>query len=1019
MKKQIYLTFAVFLAAMPFASRADIFFNDTFGSGSTLTNATPANPTVNSTAYQLLSARTWAGQSLTANDLRIGMVATSSGILEVQALFSTNPITLTAGGDYIQMTVTFTNTAGLLTAANGTLDFGLFNSGGLNGSVKPVTNGLNGTLVGTSTTAVTGAAQNWLGYLGQILFNGGNSRIMNRSAQTGANNQNQGTVGSGTSSGPANPAPATVGSTVVSTTTLTVGATYTDVLYITRDGSGNLAVTNTFYAGPDTTGSVLANFGGITTGSTYLTSGFDSLSIGYRCAVATTMDISSIKVEGSVTPVSTPPTITTQPVSVNVATNGSCPFVVSATGVNLTYQWRRNGTNLLNGGNISGVASSNLVIINASVEDVASGANGYYCVVTGAGNLSTNSTTNSLTLVPAKNLVWNGAGADWDLNASPNWNGPGATTFNYGDSVTFDDAGAANANVNLNGNFLSASKWLIGGNTAYAFSGSGIFAGNGSLIFNSAASGNMQLTLNNTYTGATIISNSNPALTVYIGKYQTLGSSTSLTLAQPGIMEFAVSGSATLGVPGDVIVNDDFTFQFDGSGVFAGVVFGNLSGASGKTLTLTPQSTASSSRYRVYGTNMVYNGNLVLNGASTSQAAYGGTVLAPYNTAGSQTYNGVISGNGGLIERGSSGVTILNGQNTYVGGTFAAAGSIAFGVNSTPTSGTVTSGPIGTGPLFVAPELGSANGTGTILASGGARTVANPIQYPSSTNNQTLAIGGTNNLTLSGNISLQGQDASSIPVTRNFQINNTGATTLSGVIDDGGLVIGIAKSGTNNLYLNGINTYTGPTTNSAGLLAGSGTIAGSVFVQTNASIGGGSAAAIGTLNINGDLYLAPGARGFFRVNRSGSSSDQVSVTGVLTNMSTGTITVTNLGATLQVNDTFFLFNKGLSNGAALTITGGGMNWTNKLAVDGSIQALSVVSTVNTNAFKLTNSVSGNVLTLAWPADHTGYRLQVQTNSLSAGLFTNWVTIPGSTNVNSTNFTINPANGAVFYRLIYP
>jgi hypothetical protein len=44
-------------------------------------------------------------------------------------------------------------------------------------------------------------------------------------------------------------------------------------------------------------------------------------------------------------------------------------------------------------------------------------------------------------------------------------------------------------------------------------------------------------------------------------------------------------------------------------------------------------------------------------------------------------------------------------------------------------------------------------------------------------------------------------------------------------------------------------------------------------------------------------------------------------------------------------------------------------------------------------------------------------LQVQTNS--AGLGTNWVTIPGSDSVTSTNFPINPAARSVFYRMVYP
>ena len=59
----------------------------------------------------------------------------------------------------------------------------------------------------------------------------------------------------------------------------------------------------------------------------------------------------------------------------------------------MTYQWHRYGTNLVNGGNISGATSPMLVISPASAADVASGANGYYVTVTGPGRLSTNSVT--------------------------------------------------------------------------------------------------------------------------------------------------------------------------------------------------------------------------------------------------------------------------------------------------------------------------------------------------------------------------------------------------------------------------------------------------------------------------------------------------------------------------------------------------------------------------------------------------------------------------------------------------
>jgi len=64
-------------------------------------------------------------------------------------------------------------------------------------------------------------------------------------------------------------------------------------------------------------------------------------------------------------------------------------------------------------------------------------------------------------------------------------------------------------------------------------------------------------------------------------------------------------------------------------------------------------------------------------------------------------------------------------------------------------------------------------------------------------------------------------------------------------------------------------------------------------------------------------------------------------------------------------------------------------------------------------------LSGNTLTLSWPADHRGWHLQVQTNAPGIGLTANWFTVPGSDLITSTNIPVDSANSAVFYRLIYP
>jgi 4-phytase/acid phosphatase len=70
----------------------------------------------------------------------------------------------------------------------------------------------------------------------------------------------------------------------------------------------------------------------------------------------------------------------------------------------------------------------------------------------------------------------------------------------------------------------------------------------------------------------------------------------------------------------------------------------------------------------------------------------------------------------------------------------------------------------------------------------------------------------------------------------------------------------------------------------------------------------------------------------------------------------------------------------------------------------------------TNSTNVTASVSGNMLAIAWPADHLGWILQAQTNGLNSG---QWFDLPGTGDINSTAIPMNPANPAVFYRLSRP
>ena len=78
-----------------------------------------------------------------------------------------------------------------------------------------------------------------------------------------------------------------------------------------------------------------------------------------------------------------------------------------------------------------------------------------------------------------------------------------------------------------------------------------------------------------------------------------------------------------------------------------------------------------------------------------------------------------------------------------------------------------------------------------------------------------------------------------------------------------------------------------------------------------------------------------------------------------------------------------------------------------------------VRPVATNSPALNFAMTGGQIQLNWPVDHTGWRLQAQTNSTNLGLGTNWATVPNSTSTNNLLIPINGTNGSVFFRLVYP
>lgn len=119
------------------------------------------------------------------------------------------------------------------------------------------------------------------------------------------------------------------------------------------------------------------HYSGVTTATLTVSSCDSNDAANYRCVV--TDSTGSTNSNEAALTLKTTTAITTQPANASVNAGSTATFSIAAEGTNLTYQWRKNGTNLSNGGDISGATSTTLSIANCEEADEAN----YSCVVTG------------------------------------------------------------------------------------------------------------------------------------------------------------------------------------------------------------------------------------------------------------------------------------------------------------------------------------------------------------------------------------------------------------------------------------------------------------------------------------------------------------------------------------------------------------------------------------------------------------------------------------------------------------
>jgi autotransporter-associated beta strand protein len=275
--------------------------------------------------------------------------------------------------------------------------------------------------------------------------------------------------------------------------------------------------------------------------------------------------------------------------------------------------------------------------------------------------------------------------------------------------------------------------------------------------------------------------------------------------------------------------------------------------------------------------------------------------------------------------------------------------------------------------------------------------------------------GGTLQATASSASYLQ---VSSMVMSNGLVLDDNGfeLTINSVALQDGdGLGGGFIKKGSGKVYLDSSSTYTGTTVVTNGTLAGIGSVIGPVVVAPAGTLGAGDAAGVGTFTINNNLTLQ--GKAALRVSKTGGTpvQDNVTVSGNI-NYTGSTLMVTNItsdATPLTVGDTFQLFSvSGSVTGAPSVIGSPGAGLA--FSFNSASGVLSVVAGGPSGPATLTNSYSGGVLSLSWPAGQ-GWRLQMQTNSLST---TNWSYVTDGS-ISSTNVIVDPTKPTTFFRLVYP
>jgi autotransporter-associated beta strand protein len=753
--------------------------------------------------------------------------------------------------------------------------------------------------------------------------------------------------------------------------------------------------------------------------------------------------------------------------SPSIALTGS--ISPGSTTVNATQTYDFTGSGILSG-NLTKSGSGTLIlennntypgptVINAGVLQLGNGGN--------TGSVGAGPVTNNAALVfdqSASDTVPNNisgtgtlnvaGGADLYLTGSNSYSGQTIITAGTlhpenGSALGLGTAGLVNINggnlyVDLNINFPTEPLTLGGYTVALEKGGAGVSTLGGTVTLDSDATFSVD-------TGATLdLTNATGINGVSAGA--------NLTLAGGGAGNF--TGPVSLGT-GNLTVNGG-TWTVAATNRFSGLttINGGTLLLSGPLSLSQPPASFNASQVTLNGGALGVVTNVTLADGNIGITLNANATISVVNTNNTFTISNDISGGSTLIKSGP-GRLVLSGANDFSGtlnvdtastsandGTTVIANnaaianlsvsagspSIYIGDNNGGSSTLALDGTLG--PITVAPDISltgrnvavqaieniagsnTISGNLTLVVGGGLYeiqsdsgilTLSAPLPYATPTSSgRTFTFLGAGDIAVTGGI----QDGS-----------NNGITNVwDSVIEDGPGLLDLSATNTYSgstvvsngvLYLTG-GLGTGPVTVAGGLLVGTGTLLGPVTVQSAGSVEAGTTNATGTLNFSNTLALAGNT--IVKINQARGANDLFS--GETSVTYGGTLTVTNLAGTLALGNQFKLFTASSASGSFSSLVGSAgpglaysFNPTNGV--------LSIVTGIASNPTNLTFHVTGATLAISWPADHLGWILQSQTNTLGAGLGTNWVDINGSSAATSNNATITPTNPTVFFRLRHP